>query len=65
MNIPSPVKQTISDLSLGYALLKTALSKDYIFGDIFLPTDKSFAVQVRMCVKRNISHLLQKMSDSW
>lgn len=65
MNLPSTVKQTISGISLGYALLKTALFKDHMFGDIFLPTDKSFAVQVMMGVKRNISHLLQKMRDDW
>lgn len=65
MNIPSPVKQIISDISLGYALLKTALFKDCTFGDIVLPTDKNFAIQVSVGLKRNISHLLQKMSDDW
>lgn len=65
MNVPSSVKQTISDISLEYALLKTALFKDCTFGGTFLPTDKSFVVQVRMGVKRNISHLLQKKSDDW
>lgn len=62
--IPNPDGHIISDIFLGYALLKSVFSRDDTFGVIFLVTDQSFVDLVRMGVNNKISYILQVMDDN-
>lgn len=64
VKILSPDGHIISDIFLGYALLKSVFSRDDTFGVIFLVTDQSFVDLVRMGVNNKISHILQVMDDN-